>query len=173
MHAQQIGRPLPSRSPVTAHGNKQPRRCLTLTAAAARPGPLVGLQRLPDSQESTTVMERRAADVAVIGGGITAVLSAYTLARAGKKASWPQRHENFHHQNQHVRQGVSSVASIQVQQLHVPRQLMSHVIFVLCRCCNALSISQTSCMPTLRQHHITVYTYPLYPCRSFCCLTMA
>ncbi|WIA11898.1 hypothetical protein OEZ85_011982 [Tetradesmus obliquus] len=37
------------------------------------------------SQQSTTVVERRAADVAVIGGGLAAVLSAFTLARAGRK----------------------------------------------------------------------------------------
>jgi heterodisulfide reductase subunit A-like polyferredoxin len=89
MHVQQIRRLQSSCRSATAHCNTQHRRCHTVTAAAAaaKAGPLVGLQRLPNAQESTTVVERRAADVAVVGGGITAVLSAYTLARAGKKAS--------------------------------------------------------------------------------------
>ncbi|KAF6265982.1 FAD dependent oxidoreductase-domain-containing protein [Scenedesmus sp. NREL 46B-D3] len=84
MHAQQNRVLQHSYSPVTAQCYTRPSRCCKV-AAAARPGPLVGLQRLPDAKQATTVVERRAADVAVIGGGIIGALSAYTLARAGRK----------------------------------------------------------------------------------------
>lgn len=114
MHAQQNRVLQHSYSPVTAQCYTRPSRCCKV-AAAAPPGPLVGLQRLPDAKQATTVVERRAADVAVIGGGIIGALSAYTLARAGRKASWVQRWAPRHHlHNCHVGGAQCIVANVNI-----------------------------------------------------------
>lgn len=63
-------------------------RSISSSSATSRPDvPLVTFRRLPDVLEVATVVERRAADVCVLGAGCTAVLAAYSLAKAGKKVS--------------------------------------------------------------------------------------
>lgn len=53
--------------------------------SAAAGAPLISLNRIQESGILATVIERRAADVCVVGGSCTATLAAYSLAKAGKK----------------------------------------------------------------------------------------
>ncbi|KAF8071098.1 hypothetical protein HT031_001180 [Scenedesmus sp. PABB004] len=66
-------------------GAPQQRRRHGARLAAAAGGPRVALERLPDMEAADTVVERRAADVAVVGGGVAAALAALSLARGGRK----------------------------------------------------------------------------------------
>ena len=58
---------------------------ISRAAAARSDAPIINLTRLPDTEQIATVVERRAADVCVVGGSCTAVLAAYSLAKAGRK----------------------------------------------------------------------------------------
>lgn len=71
---------LPRARPWATHSKR------SSTRSSTSAGPLVGLRRLgPEIDESPVIVERRAADVAILGDGAVATLAAYALARRGVK----------------------------------------------------------------------------------------
>jgi hypothetical protein len=58
------------------------------SGAAGRTTPAISLQRIVGVPPAAVVAEQRAADVAVVGDSLAALLAAYSLAKGGRKVRW-------------------------------------------------------------------------------------